>query len=161
MKGTTGISRRTRIVIALSLAGAAIILAIVFISYAPGRGAEPPSRKMAGNQRSEDGQFARGVEAVCAEFKVPPNAIRSRQIKDGKGNALRTEYRLRLPKDFSSAEFNQALNRKVEPWGARVVGTERMRDHTVTLHVIREDATVLSVILEMNESTRAGKDHGH
>ena len=65
------------------------------------------------------------------------------------------------PKDFSSAEFNQALNRKVEPWGARVVGTERTRDRTVTLHVIREDATVLSVILEMNESTKTGKDHGH
>ena len=39
MKGTTAShSQRTRIVIALSLAGAAIVLAIIFIGFAPGQG---------------------------------------------------------------------------------------------------------------------------
>jgi hypothetical protein len=161
MKSKATLSQRTRIIIALALAGVAILLGIVSFRLSSRAGSDAPAKRPVDKQLSSEGQITRGVEAVCAEYKVPANAMRSRQIKDGKGNVLRTEYRLRLPKDFSSAEFNQALNRKVEPWGARVVGTERTRDRTVTLHVIREDETIISVILEMNEPTTAGKDHGH
>ena len=53
-----------------------------------------------------------------------------------------------MPKDFSSFEFNNALNRRVEQSGARVMGTEQTRDRTVTLHVLQGEKTVMSVIIE-------------
>jgi hypothetical protein len=161
MKSAVTLSPRTRIILALALAGVAIILGVIFIRVSTRAGADTPAKRPAGKQLSGEEQIARGVEAVCAEYNVPAGAIRSRRIKDGNGNGLRTEYRLRVPKDFSAAEFNRTLNQKVEPWGAHVLGTERTRDRTVTLHVIRDDETIVSVILDMNEPTKAGKEHGH
>ena len=103
MKGTTGISRRTRIVIALSLAGAAIILAIVFISFAPGRGAEPPSRKMRGQSalrgwsvRARRRSRVRRIQGATECHSLPADQGRERECAaDGVPAAVAEGFLLR------------------------------------------------------------------
>ena len=50
----------------------------------------------------------------------------------------------RIP-SFLSVSFNHALNRPPGGAGARVVGTERSKDHVVTLHVVRGRTTIRSI----------------
>lgn len=157
-----GVSQKPRVVIVAGLAVLSLVLGLLALVLAP-RGAtvrEPARKNAAPVVTPGDAEIRRGLEAICAEFRVPPASLKVRDVKDRNGRPVRTEYRLRLPKDFSSAEFNHALNAKVEPWGAHVVGTERTHDRTVTLHVVRDEETILSVILDMNETTKAGKEHG-
>ena len=157
-----GVSQKSRVVIVAGLAVLSLVLGLLALVLAP-RGAtvrEPARKNAAPVVTPGDAEIRRGLEAICAEFRVPPASLKVRDVKDRSGRQVRTEYRLRLPKDFSSAEFNHALNAKVEPWGAHVVGTERTHDRTVTLHVVRDEETILSVILDMNETTKAGKEHG-
>jgi hypothetical protein len=157
-----GVSQKPRVLIVVGLAVLSLVLGILAAVLAP-RGAtvhEPVGKNAPAVVAPGEAEIRRGLEAVCAEFRVPPASLKVRDVKDRNGRQVRTEYRLRLPKDFSSAEFNHALNAKVEPWGAHVVGTERTHDRTVTLHVVRDEETILSVILDMNETTKAGKEHG-
>ncbi len=149
--------------IVAGLAVLSLVLGILAVVLAPGSTPERTSVRTptpAGVVPGE-AEIRRGLEAVCAEFRVPPASVKVRDVKDRHGRRVRTEYRLRLPKDFSSAEFNHALGAKVGPWDAHVVGTERTHDRTVTLHVVRDEETIVSVILDMNEPTKAGKEHGN
>lgn len=158
-----GPSQKLRIRIIAGLAVLSVVLGILAVVLAPRRGAERAAARTTTTAAVAPGEaeIRRGLEAVCAEFRVPPSSFKIRDVKDRAGRRVRSEYRLRLPKNFSSAEFNHALSAKVEPWGAHVVGTERTHDRTVTLHVVRDEDTILSVILDMNEPTKAGKDHGN
>jgi hypothetical protein len=156
-----GLTRKSRVVIVAGLAALSVALGILAVVLAPRSAAgREPVRKLSAVALPGQAEIRRGLEAVCAEFRVPPSALTVRDVKNRAGRPVRIEYRLRLPKDFSSAEFNQSLGAKVEPWGAHVVGTERTQDRTVTLHVVRDEETIMSVILNMNEPTKAGKDHG-
>jgi hypothetical protein len=156
-----GVSQKSRVIIVGVLAVLSVVLGILAVVLAPRTAvSREPVRKAAVALPPGEAEIRRGLEAVCAEFRVPPASLKVRDVKGGGGQQVRTEFRLRLPRDFSSAEFNQALSRKVEPWGAHVVGTERTHDRTVTLHVVRDEETILSVILDMNEQTNAGKEHG-
>jgi hypothetical protein len=156
-----GTSQKSRVLIVAGLAVLSVVLGILAVVLSPhGAAGREPERKNTAVAVPGEAEIRRGLEAVCAEFKVPPASLKVRDVKNRAGDPVRVEYRLRLPKDFSSVEFNHALADKVEPWGARVVGTERTHDRTVTLHVVRDEETIMSVILDMNEPTKAGKDHG-
>lgn len=161
MKNRSTRSRRSRVVLLSVLAVVALLL-IAGMSIVTGwrDGENPPAS--AGGQRAGGAEtLASEVDAVCRAFGIPAKAVRARPVKDRQGKVLRTEYRVRAPRDLSAAEFNADLSVRMEPFGARVVGTERTRDRTVTLHVIRDEETVLSVILDLNEPPSSGKDHGH
>lgn len=158
-----GPSQKLRIRIIIGLAVLSVALGVLAVVLAPRRAPERASARtpIPAAVVPGEAEIRRGLEAVCADFRVPPASWKVRDVKDRTGRRVRTEYRLRLPKDFSSAEFNHALGAKVEPWGAHVVGTERTHDRTVTLHVVRDEETIVSVILDMNEPTKAGKEHGN
>jgi hypothetical protein len=156
-----GLSRKSRVIIVGALAVLSLVLGVLAVVLAPRTAVgREPTRKNAPVAIPGESEIRRGLEAVCADFHVPPSSLKVRDMKDRTGQPVRREYRLRLPRDFSAAEFNQALSSKVEPWGAHVIGTERTQDRTVTLHVVRDEGTIMSVILDMNEPTKAGKAHG-
>lgn len=131
--------------------GALAVTALVLIAAILGLGADPvlPDERESTVQRAvPSAGFEDDLAAVCAQFGIPEKAIRARKVSDRAGHLLRKEYRIAVPKDFSSFEFNNALNRRVEQAGARVMGTEQTRDRTVTLHVLQGEKTVMSVIIE-------------
>ncbi len=97
------------------------------------------------------GSIEQHIYAVCAEFGISQKFIRSRKVRNQAGRVLRMERRITVPRDFSSYEFNSALNRRVDLLGARVMGTEHSRNHTVTLQVIQGDSTLETVILEIRQ----------
>ena len=138
---------RTRVLILVALGLAALVLIGVSLDLDdnPVPPVEPESTV---RSAAPSTGFEEDLASVCAQFGIPEKAIRARKVSDRADHLLRKEYRIRVPKDFSSFEFNNALNRRVEQSGARVMGTEQTRDRTVTLHVLQGDKTVMSVILE-------------
>jgi len=141
---------RNQVIIVSGLALSAIVLAIV-VSGLGEKPAVPGTGKDTPLDAVRSSGFEGDLNAVCAQFGIPEKTIRLRKVTDRAGRLLRREYRIAVPKDFSSIEFNHALNRRVESAGARVMGTEQTRDRTVTLHVLQDDKTVMSVILDLKQ----------
>ena len=138
---------RTRILILAALGLAALVLVGVILGLGDNP-AVPDERESAVRGAAPSTGFEEDLAAVCAQFGIPEKAIRARKVSNRAGHLLRKEYRIPVPRDFSSFEFNNALNRRVEQSGARVMGTEQTRERTVTLHILQGDKTVMSVVME-------------
>jgi hypothetical protein len=138
------LSLHARLIVAALLGVCAIVLVgiIVFVKDSP-----VSHRGTAGSQAATT-SIDEQLRATCAQFGITEKGVRLRKVTDKAGRVLRMEHRIAVPQDFSSFEFNSALNRRVGRLGARVVGTEKPKDHTVTLQVMQDDRTLMSVILE-------------
>jgi hypothetical protein len=56
-----------------------------------------------------------------------------------------------VPPEFSTLEFNSALQTRLLPYGARVIATERTREKSVTMSIVRNGQTVLTVVLDIKK----------
>jgi hypothetical protein len=59
--------------------------------------------------------------------------------------AVRVAERVKVPMAFPSVLFNKELSDKIRPYGAHVVATERLKESTVTFHVVRAGVTLRSI----------------
>ena len=91
------------------------------------------------------------VDSVCRQFSIPARAVRMRTVKNAGGAVVRREYRIAVPVDFSSLEFNKEINTRVAEFGARVQGSERTRDRAVTLTVLKNDETLVTILLNLRQ----------
>ena len=138
---------RSRLILLGVLGVAALVLSI--LGSMPHDKPAPAEVAAAGGRRpAAANSLEQEVLAVCAEFGIPQKSIRTRAVKDRAGHVLRPELRVAVPPDFSSYEFNYALSRRLEPFGASVAGAERTRDRIVTLNVVRDETILESIILE-------------
>jgi hypothetical protein len=150
---------RNRWIILALLGFAAAVLVVLWFTVKESRASVSSTVK--GQQRpTVSSVLDEQLTAVCAQFGIPGKSIRLRKVSDREGHLLRKEHRIAVPEDFSSFEFNNALSRRVEQYGARIMGTEQSRDRTVTLHVIQDDKTLMSIILELRQELTARKKHG-
>jgi hypothetical protein len=138
---------RSRLILLAVLGVAALVLSILG-STPHGTPASGEVVAVSGRRPATANTLEQEVRAVCAEFGIPQKSIRTRAVKDRAGHVLRPELRIAVPPDFSSYEFNYALSRRVEPFGANVAGAERTRERTVTLNVVRDETILESIILE-------------
>ena len=89
------------------------------------------------------------VDSVCIRFGLDPGAGRTRRVKGESGSPTRNERRFRVPPDFSTLEFNSALNTRLLPSGACVVATERTREKSVIMCIVKNGQTLLTVVLNV------------
>jgi len=91
------------------------------------------------------------VDSVCIRFGLDPGAGRTRRVQGESGSPTRNERRFRVPPDFSTLEFNSALNTRLFPSGARVVATERTREKSVSMCIVKNGQTLLTVVLDVRK----------
>ncbi len=139
---------RFRIIGVLGAASLLLILAIWIFAERPGGVSAPGTKVQPSGTVSEIGM---DVDSVCRQFGIPARAVRMRTVKNAGGAVVRREYRIAVPVDFSSLEFNKEINTRVAEFGARVQGSERTRDRTVTLTVLKNDETLVTILLNLRQ----------
>ncbi len=141
-----GLPPRLWILAGLIVVGLGLFLANRFI--APDPGADP-------TQLREDTLTAAAlnahVDSVCVLFGLDPRSGRTRRAREVSGSPARNERRFTVPPDFSTLEFNSALQTRLLPSGARVIGTERARERSVNMSIVRNGQTVLTVVLDVRK----------
>jgi hypothetical protein len=130
----------------LTVLGLGLFLANRFVR--PGHGTAPAlSRGASLTAAALNAQ----VDSVCVRFGLDPRAGRTRRVKGESGSPVRDERRFRVPSDFSVLEFNSALHTRLLPSGARVVATERTREKSVMMCIVKDEQTLLTVVLDVRK----------
>ena len=75
------------------------------------------------------------LDTVLRHHGVEAGRIRTWNVRGPSGRVLRIEQRAAVPPSFESLACNLELSQRVAEVGARVVGTERSREQSVTLHI--------------------------
>jgi len=127
-----------RVTAAATLAACALMLWVAgsFARHAP-RGAV-----IAGGK---DAAAAAAVDSLLGTFGVASGDVTTWGPKAGGAPTGRIEERIIVPPAFRSLEFNHALSRRLAPLGMSVVATERSRENSVTMHIVRGGYTIRSL----------------
>jgi len=135
-----------RLALAAALALCALILTIV--QSGTHRGPRPGAR--AGAQDALE-RAAAALDSLLRQSGAGEGTARTWIAKAGGAPTGRTEQRITVPRSFRSLEFNHALARRLAPLGMSVVATERSRENTVTMHIVRGGVTIRSVSFVADE----------
>jgi len=142
-------SFRLWILAGLTVVGLGLFLANRFV--APGPGAAPA---LPGEDPPTAAALNVHVDSVCVRFGLDPRAGRARRVQGEGGSPARNERRFRVPPDFSTLEFNSVLHARLLPSGARVVATERTREKSVILSIVKNGQTLLTVVLDIRKESQ-------
>jgi hypothetical protein len=140
-------SRLQRKMILAAALGACAVLLFVADRLVGGSGAAGGG--IASVPAAEQAGMEEVVDTLLARHGIPQSAVRTWRVLSSDKKPLRIEQRIAVSKDFLSLVFNNELNTRLAPFGGHVVGTERTRENTVTLHIVRGGTTVRSVAFVM------------
>jgi hypothetical protein len=131
---------RKRLLSASILACAALVLtAAGMIRGGTHRTVDPAAR------RAAESGIAAALDSLFPAFGIDAGTVRSWKATAAGGPTGRIEARIKVPPGFRSLEFNHALARRIAPFGAGVVATERSKENTVTMHIVRDGMTIRSL----------------
>jgi len=133
---TPAITRRLRIFSILGGAGAILVLVRFLL---PGSSASEGGSL---DGPAFDRELHAALDSLMHVYGIAPAEVRTRTIKDVDGTVLRTEQRVDVDGEFVALKFNHDLATRLRRAGARVVGTERVRERLTSLHVVHGGSTV-------------------
>jgi len=132
---------RLRLLVASGLAAVALVLTVAGLFGSTGsRQAEPESAR-----RGAEAGIAAAIDSLCPVYGIDAGRIRSWKATAAGSPTGRIESRIPVPAGFRSLEFNHALASRIAPLGAGVVATERSKENSVTMHVVRGGVTIRSL----------------
>ena len=85
------------------------------------------------------------VDSLFVRYQIDRRSVKSWYVQTPDKQNIRMERRVVVPADFITMNFNLDLNRMVEPYGARVIATERTKESTVMMHIIKNKFIVQSI----------------
>ena len=93
-----------------------------------------------------------GVERKWIRKQAIPLANDLPAVRQGglwqAGNFSRIERRVTIPPEFLPLQLNAALNSMAHRYNGRAVGTEDLKQHTVTIHIEMQRVIVQTIILK-------------
>ena len=93
-------------------------------------------------------QIDEEVDTVLARSGVEQKWIRKQAVALPNENFSRIERRVTIPPDFLPLQLNAALNSMAHRYNGRAVGTEDLKQHTVTIHIEMQRVIVQTIILK-------------
>jgi hypothetical protein len=148
---------RRRIVLAVLLASCALVLVLLNIAtekigQRAGRG-----RSTAGRTASSEDAALVGINSVVdtllAHYQIDRHSVKSWYVQTPDKRFVRLERRVIVSPDFVSMKFNLDLNRMVSALGARAMATERTKESTVTMHIVKDKMIVQSITFVMQSGS--------
>jgi hypothetical protein len=85
------------------------------------------------------------VDALFADYGIKRPWIRTWQVHTPDRKFVRIQRRVYVPPEFVSPSFNLELNRRLAEYGARAIATERTKENTVTMHIMKDRTVVESI----------------
>ena len=130
-----------RLVIASGLALCAVLLTAAGLFTGRRAPSETPEAR-----RSAEAGIAAAVDSLCSMYAIDTRPIRSWKATAAGEPTGRIVEKIPVDPGFRSLEFNHALALRVAPFGAGVVATERSKENSVTMHVVRGGATIRTLM---------------
>jgi hypothetical protein len=130
----------TRLAIASGLALCALLLTAAELA-----GGGSPRTETPAGRRAADAAVTAAIDSLCPLFGVDASLARTWKASAAGVQTGRIEERIPVPPGFRSLEFNHALAVRIAPLGAGIVATERSKENSVTMHVVRGGTTIRSI----------------
>ena len=159
--GGKGLRHNRRVVLAWLLASCAVLL--ILLNIASEKIAQRSGRGRSGSSQvvSEKDEVAAAINAAVdslfTRYQIDRRTVKSWYVQTPEKKNIRLERRVVVPADFVSMNFNLDLNRMVEAYGARAMATERTKESTVMVHVIKDKAIVQSITFLMQPASKPAK----
>ena len=131
---------RRRLLVASGLALCALLLSGAGLVTGGRSPAETP-----GARRGDEAGITAAIDSLCRLYAIDVRLIRSWKATAGGEPTGRIEEKIPVDPGFRSLEFNHALALRIAPFGAGVVATERSKENSVTMHVVRGGTTIRSL----------------
>lgn len=133
---------RVRVIIIASLAACAVCLWGIERFAGPRQSTMSPAQ-----ERGTEAKLAAAVDTLLTRYGIDRSVVKTwRPMAAGRPTG-RVESRAPVGAGFLSLQFNHDLNIMLEELGARVIATERTKENSVTLHIVRGGTTVRSITL--------------
>jgi hypothetical protein len=85
------------------------------------------------------------IDTLLLRYGVNRALVKMWRVTTPDKTPVRIEQRIPVQADFLSLVFNHDLNRRLAPFGAHVIATERTKENTITMHIVRGGMTIRSM----------------
>ena len=144
-------SNIARLFIITFLAG--ITAAILFIyqgnSPATSSPSEPTQENTAKIAATSD-DIDREIDTLLFHFGIENDWVRKQEIPLPNSPLHRTERKVFIPRDITPVFINQAMNTMAKKYHGRAIGSENLKEGTLTIHLEIERLIIHTVILKTN-----------
>jgi hypothetical protein len=94
---------------------------------------------------SEEPGIRAAIDTTLSRFGIDRESVHTWRVQVPGMKSGRVESRVIVPPAFASLAFNHELNNHLAQYGAHVVATERSREQSVTMHIVKDGVTVRSM----------------
>ena len=156
-----GLRNNRRVVLAWLLASCALVLVLLNIAseriaQRSGRGRSTLTRTV--SEKDEvTSAINDAVDSLFTRYEIDRLTVKSWYVQTPDKKNIRLERRVIVPSDFLSMNFNLDLNRMVSAYGARAMATERTKESTVMVHIIKDKAIVQSITFLMQPASNTAR----
>jgi hypothetical protein len=149
---------RDRDPLELKAIGAGLLLCCALVLLAVDQMSPIPSHKeevgSSAVPRVREG-INRAVDSLLVLYGIDQSAVRTWQVTMPDKRVARMEQRIIVSPQFASVRFNHDLNTAVGAFQARVAATERVKENSVTMHIVRSGRTIRSMAFVIDPRLRA------
>ena len=116
-----------------------------------------PSELSQQNLASVVKEINQQVDTVFAKFRIEKKWCRKKEVVIPGSNQFRIERKVMIPPDIIPVQINRALNLMAQRYGGRAIGSENLKENTVTIHIKLEDYIIETIVLKLNKDLVRGK----
>jgi len=138
-----------RFFIILVMAGTAVGLSVLNQSAA-----SAPSAQTHKDISITAREIDRQVDSVLIQFRIDKKWCRKRNVEIPGTNLNRVERKVLIPPEIIPVQMNQALNMMAQRYGGRAIGSENLRENSVTIHIKLEGYIIQTIILKTSKDLK-------
>ena len=137
----------------LVLVGAAIGL---FLAN-PSQWTKPPAQSQQ-NLTSVVKAIDQQVDTIFAKFRIEKKWCRRREVAIPGSILNRVERKIMIPPEIIPVQMNRALNLMAQRYGGRAIGSENLKENTVTIHIKLENYIIETIILKISKDLKRASE---
>ena len=138
-----------RILVAVLLAGGALGL---FLTNRAAHTPLPPQTRE--NITRTLQQVDTEVDTLLARSCIQREWIKKQQVEIQNSTFTRTERRVSIPPDIIAVQINVACNTMMKRFGGLAVGTEDLKESTVTIHLKIQSQIIQTIVLKVSRELK-------
>jgi hypothetical protein len=135
-----------------------VILAMICITFGFLRvslsSATAQSKPIQQNLSAISKEIDQQVDSVLTRFQIEKNWCRKKEYAIPDNEIKRVERKVTIPPDIIPVQVNQALNIMAKRYGCRAIGSENLKENTVTIHIKFEEYIIESIILKTSKDLK-------
>ncbi len=90
-------------------------------------------------------QIGKVVDTLFERYQIDTRWVKSWRVLTPDKKFIREERRVYVPPRFISLDFNHDLSRELAAHNVRVVATERTKESSVSMHIIKDGMVIESI----------------